>query len=143
MVAVIALSIVAPYLAPVTWGVGAGTLGGTLISAGIAIAGQLAISALVPPPSQNLGSLSGTDRESSPTLSGARNQPIPFGVVAGLLGRFKQTPPLAGRTYTELVGDDQYLRLLASWGLGLRHFAPFKIGPQLLSGLDRARAETR
>src|SRR3546814_11827752 len=47
MVAVIALSIVAPYLAPVTWGVGAGTLGGTLISAGIAIAGQLSSSALV------------------------------------------------------------------------------------------------
>lgn len=147
MLAVIVISIYAPYAAPAGWGLvgaqGGLTAAGAAVSAGIAIAGQLAVHALVPPPQQDLGRLGGTDRDSSPTLTGARNQPQPFGVVAGLLGRFKQTPPLAAKTYTELVGDDQYLRMLVSWGIGPRHFEEFKIDATPLSEFDGVEQEHR
>src|SRR3546814_2431219 len=33
--------------------------------------------------------------------------------------------------------------MLASWGMGLRHFAPFKIGTTLLSEFDGVEMETR
>lgn len=147
MIAVVAVSIVFPYLAPLSYGLTAAAGGltalGAAVSAGIGIVGSLLINALVPPPRQDLGGLSGLDRSASPTLTGARNQPQPFGVVAGLLGRFKQTPASGARTYTELVGDDQYLRTLVSWGIGLRHFEPFKIGTTLLSEFAGVEAEHR
>lgn len=147
MLAVVALAIAVPYLAPASWGLltaaGGLSLAGGLVAAGIGIVGNLLVNALVPPPKPSLGSLGGTDRETSPSLQGARNQPIPFGVVTGLLGRFKQTPPLAAKFYTELVGDDQYLRMLVSWGLGLRHFEGFAIGETALSEFSAVEQEHR
>lgn len=54
MLAVMALAIAAPYLAPAAWGLvtaaGGLSLTGSLLSAGIGIGGMLAMRALIPPP---------------------------------------------------------------------------------------------
>ena len=59
----------------------------------------------------------GTVSRDSPTvfLSGARNDARPYGVVPQALGRHRMTPPLAALTYTEVEGDDQFLRMALLW----------------------------
>lgn len=147
-IAVIAAALVIPAMLPAAF-VNATIVGtltvGQALTAGIAIAGSLAVAALVPPPSQNLGRLSGTDLNESPAvfISGARNAARPFGVVPRQLGTFRSFPPLAANTFTEVVGDDEYLRLPVSWGLGPIHFQPFKIADTLLSEFDEVEQEHR
>lgn len=52
MIAVIAVSIMAPYLAPASWGMisaeGALTMSGALLSAGVMIGGSIIVNALIP-----------------------------------------------------------------------------------------------
>ncbi len=129
MIGILALAFAAPYLAPVAWGlVGAWT--GAALTATISIVGSLAISALIPPARPKMNDLSGLTSSSSNTLSlnGTSNQLIPYGVVPRVYGRHRIFPPLAAKHYTEVVGDQQFLRALFCFGPGPLSLSDFKIG---------------
>jgi hypothetical protein len=113
-------------------------------AAGIAtgVVGALAIQALVPPPSQKLSDLS-SQSGASPTLSGARNELRPFGVVPVVLGRHRVFPPLAAAPFTEVVGNAQYLRLLFCVGEGPLKLTQFKIGETPLNRFTSVRTGIR
>lgn len=124
----------------------AGGLGATLGGAFIGIGGMLLVNAIAPvrPPSFNQRNPAGSIAE-SPTLfiAGARNQANPFGIIPRPFGTHRMVPPLGAFSYTEIAGDDQYLRLLLVWGYGPLAINDIKIGETLLTSFTDYEIETR
>ncbi|MBN3003349.1 hypothetical protein JW897_06315 [Chromobacterium alkanivorans] len=116
-VAMIALVLVAPQVGVML----AATLGisATTGAALVMIGGAMLINALLPPPIPQVGGLSGDAGKISPTyaLSGARNQARQFAPMPLVIGRHKIVPDLAGKPFTEFVGQDQYLYQTYHFGL--------------------------
>lgn len=112
-----------------------GTLGpvaAAALGAGITIAGTLAINALIPPQTAELG---GDSTRYSPTysLSGSENQLRPWGVVPVLLGRMRVYPQLAGEEVTRPAGDTVYLTTPLLWTQGRASFEELHIGETPIS----------
>lgn len=114
---------------------------GRLITTGINLLGRLALNALAPPARPRFAA----GQKESPTLflQGARNQTYPFGRVPKVLGKHRFVPPLGAFSYTETVGNDQYLRMLFVWGYGPLHISDIKIGETPLSQFSDVEIETR
>jgi len=112
-------------------GISAATMSFAQAAASFAImtVGMLAVNAIAPPPIPT--SLSNTQQtyKDSPSysLSGARNQLAPYGVIPMLLGRHRITPPYGATPYTENLGDDQYLRCLFCIGYGKIIYSDHKL----------------
>jgi predicted phage tail protein len=143
----VAALIAAPFLAPglitafgaVGITVGASTAA-ALAAGGIILAGTLALNALFPvarpaPDSVNSRSLN--------SIQGAQNQANPFGPVPVVLGRHRQSSYYAAKPYTEIVGEDQYLRLLFCMGYGPLALADFRIGETPLTSFSDYQIEVR
>lgn len=143
MLGVIILSIFAPYAAPVGWGL-VGSWMGAALSATVALVGSLAVQALIPPPKPKLADLGGLGN-TSPTLSltGIRNQLAPYAPVPRVYGTHRIFPPLAAAPFTEIVGSDQYQRLLFCLGYGPLTLGDFKIGPTPLEQFTGVEMEVR
>lgn len=113
----------------------------SLIAGGIILAGTMALNALFPvrppaaPDSVNSAALN--------SIQGAQNQASPFGSIPVVLGTHRQSPVYAAKPYTEIVGDDQYLRLLFCLGYGPLSIADIKIGETPLSSFSGWTIETR
>ncbi|WP_321367570.1 hypothetical protein [uncultured Desulfuromusa sp.] len=121
---------------------GTGSGWGAVGSAVIGIAGSLAINAIVPPPKQNVLSSVGSDK---PTLSiaGARNTAALYQPIPAILGEHLVTPYYGAPPYTELVGQDQYLRLLFVVGYGPLDISKHKIGETDLFDYDDVEIEVK
>jgi hypothetical protein len=101
----------------------AGGLAASIAGAAIAMAITYAASALFGPrPTQN--------RTESPSynLSAARNGLTPYAAVPVVLGTHRMVPPYGAAPYTEIVGNDQYLRFILIWGYGPVDVTQIKIG---------------
>jgi len=114
MIAVVVISIYAPYMAPAAWGAVGATGGltatGALISAGVMMAGSLLVNAILPPPKPNLG-LGQQGSQASPTygINAQGNSARLLGAIPVLYGRHRVTPDFASQPYTEYIGNEQYL----------------------------------
>lgn len=137
MIAVVVVSIFAPYLAPAGWGAlgatGGLTVTGALISAGVMIGGSLLVNTLLPAPLPTAAKLgTGQKYESSPTYSiqGGRNRGRPWEPMVLVFGRHKVIPDLGASPYNQQMGDDQYLNQVFHFGLqGISiALSDFKIG---------------
>ena len=116
-------------------------LGGAIV----AVAGTLLVNAIAPIRPAKMGELTGTAQRDSPTLfiEGARNTARPFGAVPVVLGVHKHVPPLGAQSYTEIVGDAQYLRVLVVWGYGPLKIENIKIGETPIANFDGVQIETK
>lgn len=120
------ISILATAAAPtITTAIGltAGTFAASVAGAAISMAITYAASALFGPrPVQN--------RSESPTyaISAARNSLTPFQTVPVVLGTHRMVPPYGAAPYTEIVGNDQFLRFVMIWGYGPVDVSQLKIG---------------
>jgi hypothetical protein len=107
---------------------------------GIATLGSLALNMLIPrrPPSLAQSS-------PSPTYSygGTRNVANKNGAVPIPLGRNRQAPNFVTKPFTELVGDDQYVRMHFTYGYGPVGRQDHKIGETLLTDFDDYDLEER
>jgi hypothetical protein len=131
-------TVVAPFLAaPIISALGLGTVAAGIvtgvIAAGLTVAGTLAINALFPKSSTNA-----LADNSTPVFSigGAQNQAAPFGAIPVILGTHRVSPLYAAQPYTEIVGNDQYLRLLFVVGYGIVSVTDLKIGETALSDFE-------
>jgi len=125
-------------------GLAAGALQAAVGGAIITAVGTLLVNAIAPPPRPKLGQISGAPTRDSPTLfiTGSRNRANPFGVVPRPLGKHRMVPPLGALPYTEIVGEDQYLRMLFVWGYGPLDITDLRIGETPLTSFSDVETET-
>jgi len=147
-VAAIALGqIWAPVIAGAL-GFGGSALAVGLISAGITIGvnalGGLLINALVPMRSSSSSTGRGRDAE-RPTfaISGWRNPLNPGGIVPAIMGRHRVAPCFAASNWTEIVGDDQYVRALFLLGCGPLAIEDLRIGETPIASFSDVEIEIR
>jgi hypothetical protein len=139
-VAVIAAAIAAPYA--VGGAFAAGTLGGTLLSASITIAGMMAINALIPPEVPQLANNSAPSEGDHYAIEGASNRARLKGPVMQVLGRHRIFPDLAAQSYSEYEEDDQYFCMLMDLGYGPLQLQDPRIGENGLDKYDDVETET-
>lgn len=125
----IAVMVYAPYLAGVTTGLKAGTVGFKIASAVIAVGGAALVNAIFPP------KLPKADGGSSPTysLTGTQNQMRPYQPLPIVYGVHRIVPDLGAQPYSELVGQDSYLNQVFNFGLSDIDLSDIKIGDTLIT----------
>lgn len=120
-----------------------------LAGALIAISGTLLVNVIAPIRPPKIGALSSAGGSASiadsPTLfiEGAKNEARPFAPVPVVLGTHRHYPPLGAKSYTEVVGEDNYVRLLFVWGYGPLKIENIKIGETPIEDFDDVQIETR
>lgn len=89
-------------------------------SAIIGVVGNLLISAIAPirPPRLSGSGRSNVAESATLSLSGSRNQANRFGPIPVVLGKYRYKPNYGADPFTEIVGSDQYLRMVFVWGHG-------------------------
>ncbi|WP_210162710.1 host specificity protein J [Pleomorphomonas koreensis] len=131
----------APALAG-TWGLGAAAWAG-IIGAGITVVGSLLINALIPPAKPKTRD---TTRNETYTISGWQNRFDPDGVIPEIVGTLRYAPPFAARSYSEIVGDVQYIRAVFCVGYGGDYgltIDALRIGETAIEEYDEVEIETR
>lgn len=111
-----------------------------LIGGGIMLAGSLALNALFP---VSAGPQIESGGASLNSIQGAQNQSNAFGPIPSVLGRHRQSPFLAAKWFTEIVGDDQFLRGFVCWGYGPIDVEDMKIGETPLEEFDDVEIQHR
>ena len=142
VVVTIAAIAIAPYIAGAL-GFTAGTFGFSvatgLISAGLTALGALLVNALIPPTKTK-----DQDQKNSYQLSGWNNRvPGAQDVVPWIAGKHRYAPPFAATSYTEIVGDYQYIRALFTFGYGPVLLSDFRIGDTSLDNYEEVEIEVR
>ena len=114
---------------------------GAVVGAAVSTAGMLLVDAIAPirQPSQKSRSYSDSDTY---FIQGARNQIKPYDPVPVILGRHKMVPPLGTKPYTELLGNDEYLRMLFVWGYGPLKIENIRIGDTPIENYEGVEIET-
>lgn len=100
-------------------------------AAGITLVGNLALSALFKPAPIRANSGLG-DRSNTYTFQGQSNSVKPYGVIPRLLGRHRVYPDVVGAPFTTLLGKDQYITTVYSFGYGPVNLSDIKIGEDQL-----------
>ena len=148
MLGIIALSLAAPALIGTFGGLAGALLVTTpgmaaLTTAAVSIVGTLLITALIPPARPRLNDLSSDNLSPTLSLTGSSNQFAPYAPIPRVYGRHRIYPPLASRTFTEVVGADQYLRALFCFGYGPLDLEDFRIGQTPLDQFEGVELELR
>ncbi|MFI0477397.1 TipJ family phage tail tip protein [Paracoccus jiaweipingae] len=118
-----------------TLGLSAGTWSAA-ITLGVNVLGSLLINALIPPPKPE-------ERRNSYAISGWRNRYEPDGAVPVVMGEMRYAPPFGAVSYTEIVGDLQYVRTIFNFGYGPLELSDFRLGETPLAEYDEFQVETR
>ena len=107
----------------------AGTTGAAILGAAVGIVGAMAINALIPPPTpKGLNGGRSDPFQQLNSITGTSNQANPYGVIPCVVGTMRFFPPHAALPYTEISGDDQYLRMLLDLGYGDLDISDIQIG---------------
>lgn len=123
---------------------GSGTALANLTAGAILIGGSLALNALIAPSQPRLNALSGQGNASAAlSLTGSSNQITPYARIPRLYGTHRIYPPLAARPYTEIVGSNQYLRLVYCFGYGPLTLTDIRIGETPIGQFQGVQMEIR
>lgn len=142
-VALIALVVVANVYGA-QLGAALGLTGATAASVGSALivfGGSLLINSLVPPPSATGATASSDPFNQLQSLTGTSNNANPYGVVPCVVGTTQFFPPHAALPYTEISGDDQYMRMLFDLGYGDLDISDIAIGGTPIDTYDDVEYE--
>lgn len=135
IVAMIAVSIAAPYAGALIFG--AGTLGAAIFAAGATLVATLALGALFAPPKPSSpGSITETPAFA---VSGVQNSARPYGSCIRVYGRRRIAPVYAAIPYTVSRGARQDLYALFDCGYGPVDVADPKIGHTPLTRFTNAQ----
>ncbi|ASR06694.1 hypothetical protein CHY08_05950 [Rhizobium leguminosarum bv. viciae] len=102
------------------------------------MAGSLIVNALFPPAKPK----EVTDNTKTLySIGGAQNEASQYGAIPTVFGTHRISPPYAAGAYTEIVGDDQYLRMFFCVGYGPMSITDIKIGETPISKYDGVSLE--
>lgn len=117
----------------------AGTWGGALATAGLTIVGTLLVNGLIPMQQPNdPGAVRDVYR-----LQGWRNEVRPGEVIPMGFGKMRYAPPFAATSWTEIVGDNQYVRALFTFGYGPLRITDLRFGNTAIDDFDGVDIEVR
>jgi len=120
--------------------------GSQIAGAIISVAGTLLVNVIAPIRPPQIANLSSTQvLQDSPTLfiEGARNNARQFESIPSVLGTYRHTPPLGALSFTEVIGGDNYLRMLLVWGYGPLKVENIRIGETPITDFEGVQIETR
>lgn len=141
VVAIAAVAIGAFFAPALAGALGISTgLASSLIGLGVTVLGNLLINALIPPPKPNTSSL---EQENRYTISGWKNRFEPGAAVPLPLGRTRYAPPFGCYSYSEIVGDWQYVKAVFCPGYGPLNISEPRLGDTDLSEYDEVDIEIR
>ncbi|MCK9341596.1 MAG: hypothetical protein M0P37_07625, partial [Synergistaceae bacterium] len=121
-----------------------GTTATAVGSAAIMTAGMLLVNAIAPVRlASSLSSRQSYSDSDTYSVGASSNQEKPWGTVPVILGTHKVYPPLGAKAYTEIVGADEYLRMLFVWGYGPMRIEDLKLGDTALTSYSNVEIETR
>ncbi|GGG63888.1 hypothetical protein GCM10011415_07950 [Salipiger pallidus] len=124
------------YFAPML----AGTFGlgveawGALIIMGTTAVGNLMVNSMFPPPDAD-------KVQNRYQISGFRNEMRPDGAVPEIMGTIRYAPPFAGSSWSEIVGDIQYVRAAFLFGGGEVELSDIRLGDTQLKEFDEIETE--
>jgi hypothetical protein len=119
----------------------AGSISAGLLGAGLGVLGSLAINALIPPSNPTANGANSESTNLLKSITGTSNQINRYGVIPCVVGTVRYYPPYAALPYTELSGDDQYLRCLFDLGYGDPDPSDMKIGDTDLANYTDVETE--
>lgn len=134
--------IVIAVLSVYTAGVLGGGVYGAIGAMGVSIAGSMALNALFPIQQAKLPQLGGTKDSATYSLSGGSNKPRPMEPVAMVLGQHRMFPDFAGKPYTQIEGEDDYLYVLLDWGMGEPQISDLRIGDTPIGNYEEVQIWT-
>lgn len=140
---IVAAFYVGPQVAAIfaTEGTKAFTAISYLTTAAVTTLGQLAVNAIVPPPTASFNV--GDQPDPVYFIEGTRNRLAPLQPIQTVLGRHRVTPRLAARPYPEIRGDDTYYYLVVDLGPIGVEVADRKVGDTPIANLDGAVYQSR
>ncbi len=134
------VSVAAVVLGGPLGGMLANTFGGSVglwtaaATIGINVLGSLLVNALIPQPQPR-------DARASDSISGWRNRFEPHGAVPVVMGKLRYAPPFAASSWTETVGDNQYVRALFTFGYGRVQLSEMRLGDTPLDDFGEVEIE--
>lgn len=153
IVAMVALAFVAGFaVGAITSAIG-GASASAAVSAGVAMGttsaiwaavggvASLAVSALIKPPSPSKSTSS--YGESMRSLSNSSNQMSPYSPLPRIYGKTRFCPYKVAPDYTEIVGNNTYLRSLFCFGYGPLKLSDIKIGTNPIENYSEVEMEIR
>jgi len=114
-----------------------------LVSMAVMTAGSMLINAIAPIRPLDTGTSPNPNPKQPYSITGSQNKVNLFGTIPVVLGRHKMFPVYGAAPYTEIVGNEEYLRMLFVWGYGPLKIEDIKIGDTLLSLYSDYEIETR
>ena len=143
IVLLVLIYIFAPYIAPYLQGLGMSVLASQVVAGIITMVAVMAVTALIPPPElPKMGSDSqGAEFNRLNAITGTSNQATPYGTIPMVIGQCRFYPTFASNPYTEILGDQQYLRMLLDLGYGDLEISDIKIGETSIDTFDNVEYE--
>lgn len=139
------------YTGEATLAAALSTTAGTMVMAGVAMGvnliGGMLVNALIPPPTPSFDINSSADASpvSAPRyqLTGASNRFSPYANIPRVFGKRRIYPLLAARPYTEVNGNEEYLRIALLCGWGPLRISDIKIGETPIDSYQDVEYEVR
>ncbi|MEA9605697.1 host specificity factor TipJ family phage tail protein [Xanthomonas campestris pv. plantaginis] len=117
-----------------TWAAGLGTTGAAVVYTAAFVVGAIVINKVLGPKVESPAAASNAGTVYS--LGAARNRPRPYEPLGLLFGRMRIAPDVASTTYSFYEGDDQYLGMVLTPGIGVGRVGAFSNGDTLLSSYE-------
>ncbi|NOR27615.1 MAG: hypothetical protein GQ540_03690 [Lutibacter sp.] len=133
VIMVVAIWIAGP-LGTTTWGLG--STGAAFAAGAFTLVASMALNALIPTQQANAADVEGDSFNELVGITGQSNSMNPYGVAPRCYGTNRIYPLLAANPYTEVVGEDQYLRMLFYLGIGDYTLSDWRIGETDLDDYD-------
>ena len=145
MIIAVAVSLLIPGGTVIGLSIGGTVYGvtGTVAGALIGVVGNLLVNALCPPVTPKHSDFSAISDTPTQWISGAQNSINKWGSIPVVLGTHRTTPFYGAKPYTEIVGNDQYVRCLFVIGYGPLQLTDLKIGEASIDTFQDVEVEVR
>ncbi|MGV7193711.1 host specificity factor TipJ family phage tail protein [Xanthomonas axonopodis] len=117
-----------------TWAAGLGTTGAAVAYTAAFVVGSIVINKVLGPKVESPTAPSNAGTVYS--LGAARNRPRPYEPLGLLFGRTRIAPDIASITYSWYEGDDQYIGMVLTPGIGVGRVEAYSNGDTLLSSYE-------